>query len=75
MIDLDGIISFLHLPKKTKVSGGNGYDKLKKLFKQANRMYYKGMKSNGMIERLDIDKIAQNVQTELEPLYKVLGIY
>lgn len=38
-------------------------------------MYYKGMKSNGMIERLDIDKIAQNVQTELEPLYKVLGIY
>ena len=75
LIDLDGIISFLHLPKKTKVSGGNGYDKLKKLFKQANRMYYKGMKSNGMIERLDIDKIAQNVQTELEPLYKVLGIY
>ena len=37
-------------------------------------MYYKGMKSNGMVERLDIDRIIQNVHTELEPLYKVLGI-
>ena len=38
-------------------------------------MYYKGMKSNGMVERLDIDRIVQSVHTELEPLYKVLGIY
>lgn len=75
LLDIDGIISFLRLSKKTKVSGGNGYDKLKKLFKQANKMYYKGMKSNGMVERLDIDRIVQSVHTELEPLYKVLGIY
>lgn len=74
LFDLDGIISFLRLPKKTKVSKGSGYDKLKKLFKQANKMYYKGMKSNGMIERLDIEKIVQNVYAELEPLYKELGI-
>lgn len=63
------------MPKKTKVTGENGYDKLKKLFKQANKMYYKGMKSNGMIERLDIDRIVQNLCTELNPLYEVLGIY
>lgn len=74
LLDMDGIILFLHLPKKTKVSGGNGYEKLKKLFKQANKMYYKGMKSNGMVEHLDIDKIVQNIHTELEPLYKELGI-
>lgn len=36
LFDLDGIISFLRLSKKTKVSGRNGYDKLKKLFKMAN---------------------------------------
>ncbi|MCI8985613.1 MAG: DUF4276 family protein [Lachnospiraceae bacterium] len=75
LLDVDGIISFLRLSKKTKVSGGNGYDKLKKLFKQANKMYYKGMKSNGMVERLDIDRIVQGVHTQLESLYKVLGIY
>lgn len=38
-------------------------------------MYYKGMKSNGMIEQLNIDKIVQNIYTELKPLYKELGIY
>ena len=75
LADVDGIISFLRLPKKTKVSGGSGYDKLKRLFKQANKMYYKGMKASAMIERLDIDRILQSIHTELEPLYKELGIY
>lgn len=75
LLDADGIISFLGLPKKTKVSGGNGCDKLKKLFKKANKMYYKGMKSNDMVERLDIDKIVQNVYSELDPLYRELGIH
>lgn len=74
LFDVEGIISFLHLPKRTKASGANGYDKLKKLFKQANKMYYKGMKSNGMVGRLDIDKIVQNIHTELAPLYNELGI-
>ena len=32
------------------------------------------MKSNGMVERLDINKIVQGVYTELEPLYKELGV-
>lgn len=75
LLDINGILSFLRLSKKTKASGKNGYDKLKKLFKQANKMYYKGMKSNGMIEQLNIDKIVQNIYTELKPLYKELGIY
>ena len=37
-------------------------------------MYYKGIKSNGMVERLDIDKIAKTVHAELAPLYNELGI-
>ena len=73
--DTDGILSFLRLPQKTKISGGNGYEKLKKLFKLANKLYYKGMKSNGMVERLNIDKILQHIYTELEPLYRELGVY
>ena len=37
-------------------------------------MYYKGMKSNGMVNHLNIDKIVHNIYKELEPLYKTLGI-
>ena len=75
-MDAKGIITFLRLPKKTKtkIAGGNGYEKLKRLFKQANKMYYKGMKSNGMVERLDIEKIVQNVYDELYQLYRELGV-
>ena len=74
LLDADGIISFLRLPKNTKISGANGYDKLRKLFKLKDKMYFKGMKSNGMVQRLDIDKIVQHIHNELDPLYKELGI-
>ena len=74
LYDADGIISFLRLNKKTKITGKDGYDKIKRLYKQANKMYYKGMKSNGMISRLDIDKIANKVKDQLNPLYKALGV-
>lgn len=42
--------------------------------KQANKMYYKGMKGSAMIDRLNMDKVQQAIRTELEPLYKELGI-
>lgn len=74
LYDADGIISFLRLNKKTKIRGKDGYDKIKCLYKQANKMYYKGMKSNGMISRLDIDKIANEVKDQLNLLYKALGV-
>lgn len=74
LIDADGIISFLRLPKKTKVSGSNGYDKMKKLYQQANKMYIKGKKSNGLVSRLDIPKIVDAVSDELRVLYDVLGV-
>ena len=72
--DLDGILNFLRLAKNTKVSGKNGYDKLQRLYKQANKVYYKGIQSNGMIGRLNIDKIADAVKDQLNPLYKALGV-
>lgn len=73
--DTDGILGFLRLNKKTtKISGKNGYDKLQRLYKQANKVYYKGIQSNGMIGRLDIEKIADAVKDQLDPLYKALGV-
>lgn len=72
--DIEGILGFLRLNKKTKVSGKNGYDKLQRLYKQANKVYYKGIQCNGMIGRLDIEKIANTVKDQLNPLYKALGV-
>lgn len=74
LCDTEGILGFLRLKKNTKVSGKSGYDKIQRLYKQANKVYFKGMKSNGMIGRLDIEKIADAVKDQLNPLYKALGI-
>lgn len=74
LYDIEGLLGFLRLSKSTKVSGKNGYDKLQRLYKQANKVYYKGIHSNGMIEHLDIEKIANTVKDQLNPLYKALGV-
>ena len=75
LYDAEGIIKFLRLSKKTKPSGKNGYEKLQSLYKKANKTYFKGIKSNGMVARLDIEKISNEVKDQLIPLYKVLGDY
>ena len=75
LYDSEGIINFLHLPKRTKVpSDGNGYYKLRKIYSMANNMYFKGMKSNGMIGKLNIAKILSNVKKEIKPLFDALGV-
>lgn len=74
LYDIEGILGFLRLSKSTKISGKNGYEKLQRLYKQANKVYYKGIQSNGMIDRLDIEKIANAAKDQLNPLYKALGV-
>lgn len=74
LFDAEGILGFLRLNKNTKISGKSGYDKLQRLYKQANKVYFKGIQSNGLIEHLDIEKIVDAVKDQLNPLYKALGI-
>ena len=74
LYDADNIVSFLSLKKGTKITGSTGYDKLMRLYRMANKVYYKGMKSNGMVEKLDIDKISESVKEQIAPLYKALGV-
>ena len=74
LYDLDNILSFLRLKKGTKISGRNGYDRIKRLYRLANKMQIKGMKSNGMVAKLDIAKISLAVKDQLSPLYKSLGV-
>ena len=51
LCDTEGILGFLRLNKNIKLSGKNGYDKLQRLYKQANKVYYKGIRNNGMLKR------------------------
>lgn len=74
LYDAESIIGFLRLPKNTKITGKSGYDKLQNLFRQANKVYFKGAKCNGMITKLNIDKIVNSVGDQLKPLYDVLGV-
>ena len=74
LYDMDNILSFLRLKKGTKIAGSNGYEKMKKIYRLANKMYFKGMKSNGMVTKLDIKKISLAVKDQLLPLYKALGV-
>ena len=74
LYDAESIIGFLRLGKNAKITGKSGYDKLQNLYRQANKVYFKGIKSNGMIARLDIDKIVRTVGNQLKPLYDALGV-
>lgn len=48
--------------------------KKKNLYKQANKIYFKGRKSGEMIRYLDIDKIVCKIREQIEPIYDVLGV-
>ena len=72
LYDSKSILSFLKLNKSTKVKGKNGYDKLKNLFKKANKMYFKGMNCKDLIDVLDIEKISSKVYNQLKPLLEAL---
>lgn len=74
LYDIEGVLGFLRLSKETKLFGKNGYEKLQRLYKQANKVYIKGTKSNDMIEHLDIKKIVFAAKDQLEPLYQALGV-
>ena len=74
LYDLEGVLKYLRLGKVKNISGKNGYEKLQNLFKQAKKVYYKGVKSNGLIEKLNIDAITDAVKDQLFPLYKALGV-
>lgn len=75
LLDLEGIRRFLKLKPDVQPNGASGYEKLKFLFKKANKIYTKGQEVNGFVQVLDIGKISQKVSTGLELLYTELGVH
>ena len=73
MFDEQGVLKYLKLNKKTKINGQNGLDKVKYLFKCANRVYQKGSKVDGLVNNLNMDKICSHICSEISILCRELG--
>lgn len=75
--DVSGLLNALGLPENTNITGVDGQEKIKNIFKKRN-IYYsrkKGFdKIKPYIEKLDIEKIRNARATELKELEKVLEI-
>ena len=74
LYDLEGVLRYLRLPVDTKRPKGSGQEALKALFKKKNRVYTKGLKTEGFISHLDIVKIMKQVCCEVKPLCKIIGV-
>lgn len=72
LLDMEGVKRFLKLKPDVQTNGVNGYEKLKSLFKKANKIYTKGQEVNGFVEALDIGLISKKVSNGLELLYREL---
>ena len=74
LIDFENVLKFLRLPANTPRGREKGLVKLKKLFMQANRMYIKGNKAEGFVDKLDIGKIRNGICESLKPLCEYIGL-
>lgn len=73
LYDFEGVIQYLRLPQKTKLPHEKtGLQKLKKLFSMANKIYIKGDKTDGFIDKLSISIIMEKCCSSLKPLFKIL---
>lgn len=74
LCDTEGIFQYLHLPENTKLPGGNGYERLKALFKRGKKIYIKGKTSGNFVQALDMEKILLTNCDYISPLCKLLGV-
>ncbi len=75
LLDIDNILKFLKLSKNiSKKLSGNGFEKLRFLYKKANKIYVKGTKVEEFVYKLDIDKICKaKCQIYCQLCYLLLG--
>lgn len=67
-----GLLKYLQLPSDILAFTEN--IELKSLFKKANKHYIKGTYNQGLVDNLDINKIVEELGSELLPLYTVMSI-
>ena len=74
LCDIEGILQYLHLPINMKLPNGNGYERLKVLFKRGKKIYIKGKSNGNFVQALDVEKILLANCLEISPLCKLLGV-
>lgn len=74
LCDAEGIFRCLHLPANTKLPSGNGYERLKQLFKKGKKIYIKGKTNGNFVQDLDIEKILFNNCHDISPLCRLLAV-
>ncbi|MBR5523973.1 MAG: hypothetical protein IKU51_01730 [Clostridia bacterium] len=73
LADFEGVLSYLRLPKCTKRPKGKGQDALKKLFRDAKKVYIKGSNTENFINVLDIGVIMRKYCDALKILCTLVG--
>ena len=73
LTDIDTVLAFLKLKKSDIPSlSGSGYEKLKKLYKKANKIYQKGENVEGFVEKLNMDLICSTYCKMFSPICSIL---
>lgn len=72
LLDVEGLCKYLKIDVPKNLKGKNGLEKIKNLFKKANKIYKKGYYSEKFIDYLDYNKITSSLSKELTPLVKLL---
>jgi hypothetical protein len=74
IMDIDGIKNFLGLGKKyNPKQNKNGLETIKKMFKDANRTYFKGEKIEGLVSSLDLNLVMSQICEQLSSLCQEIG--
>lgn len=73
LADYEGVLNYLNLPKSQKRPNGKGLDVLKQLFKMARKVYVKGHRTDGFIDKLNIPIIMSSCCRSIAPLCKAMG--
>ncbi len=68
LIDLEGLSKFLKIKQPKKLKGNNAYEKIRGLFKKANKIYQKGSNVHRFVEFLDIVKIYKSLDNQFDKL-------
>lgn len=68
MVDKENILKFLKLNIDTKIKGKTGFEKMKYIFSKAGKTYFKGKKTGGLIDMLNMEKICNKMCPQLSEL-------
>jgi len=72
LLDLEGICQYLNI--KVKDVSGTGEERLKQLFKKANKVYVKGrnIENGKFIDSLDMDLVTSKMKAQLTIIEKII---